>query len=333
MPDSEWTKRKLVPKGDLEAWHALDLAEDGSNVDDFSGKDRTLSCPSNEPTLQTDVINGRPALYFDGADNFLRYTGAFTARHVFVLGAYEDAAFGANEAGLLTDNATTGILVGNSVSTRFFNFNFGASGEFDYKRADVAFAEADQQAPVNSVFKLMEVSLDSGWAMDGIRVGQDRTFSSRLWKGWYVESLIYSEVKSDAERWEIYRYFAMKYHLWQETSSGLYVFPFQANRTRPTSRGQEHYLSEPYSGDAKVLVRGGKRKEFQLPFQLRSDVEAVAAQKFHEDHYPDPTDHFIVRDFNYWPPEDHECRFTSPFEEQGSDVAFRFNYSFSALEI
>lgn len=333
MPSSEWTKRKLLPLGGLEAWHALDLATSGASIDDFSGKNRTLVCPSNQPVLQTDVINGLPALYFDGTNDPLGYTGAFPARHCFVLASYENAAFGGKLAGLLSDNATNGLLVGNTVSTRFFNFSYSGFGAYDYRRADVPFAESNQQAPVDSVFRLVEISLDAGWSMDGVQVGQDRGFSDRLWQGWFVESLMYSTIKSDAERWEIYRYFAMKYHLWQETAAGLYIFPFQANRTRPTSRGQEHYVSEPYSGDAKVLVRGGKRRDFQMPYLLRTDVEAKAAEKFHEDHYPDQTKHFVLRDFNYYPPRDAECRFTSPFEEQGSDVAFRFNYSFNALEI
>lgn len=49
--------------------------------------------------------------------------------------------------------------------------------------------------------------------------------------------------------------------------------------------------------------------------------------------FPDQTKHFILRHLNHYPPREAECRFKSPFEEEGSDVAFRFSYSFNALEI
>lgn len=332
--ESEWTRRKLIPMAGIAAWHSLEDATT-DEIPDYTGNNRTLTCATNNPVLQTDVINGLPAMYFDGTNDPFGHTApsSFTIKHVFILASFEDATFPATFGGLLTDKATTTILTGNPSTAKFYDTDYELSGDFIYRIADVQHAENDQVAPVSGTFKLMEVSFDVGWTMDGIQIGRDRDNATRLWKGWFAESLLYDRVLDDIARLEIYQYFALKYHLWQETAAGLSVFPFVANKPRSVRRGQEHYLSEPYLGDPKALIRGNKIKQIVPQYLLRSQLEFEAAEDFHGQHYPDPSNHFVFRDYNFYPSKDVECRFLTEIEEQGSDVSFRFNYGFTAIEV
>jgi hypothetical protein len=79
----------------------------------------------------------------------------------------------------------------------------------------------------------------------------------------------------------------------------LLVFPFVSNKSRAIRRGQEHYLSEPYAGDSKVSIRGDKIRQINLQYLGRHQEEFDVAEAFHGQHYPDPTKHFIYRDYNF----------------------------------
>lgn len=109
------------------------------------------------------------------------------------------------------------------------------------------------------------------------------------------------------------------------------IFPFVANKTRTVERELEHYLSEPYNGSPVGLVRGTLKKRFSLIFTTRSQAEYDAAEAFHAANYPLTT--ITFRDYRYYPARDINCRFVSPFREQGSDSSGRFNYSFDLLEV
>ena len=109
------------------------------------------------------------------------------------------------------------------------------------------------------------------------------------------------------------------------------IFPFVPNKALPSEREQEHYLSEPYSGTPKALVRGSFKRAYTVVFTTRSQAEFDAAEAFHASHYPLTT--IIFRNYRFYPARDFNCRITSPFREQGSESSGRFNYSFDLQEI
>src|SRR5262249_48970060 len=111
----------------------------------------------------------------------------------------------------------------------------------------------------------------------------------------------------------------------------LDVFPYVADRVRTLEMDQEHFVSEPYSGDPKVLTRGNFRRGFALIFTTRTQAEYLAAETFFSAH-PPPT-HFIFRDYRFLPYRESEVMFTSTFKEQGSQVSLRFSYSFEIKEV
>lgn len=337
---TKWTLGDFIPRNGLQAWHAADTAATGQTVFDASGNGRDLDAGeiSPAPALVQDFINGHAAIVFDGSTHGpLNWTGTMSAvKHAFVFAGYEDAAFPAStpgNAGLLGGVTSGDILVGNSSSTRFFDYDYEGSGAYKYRRRQVAFDENDLQASFDDQITMFEVSFDAGFPLDGIQVGRQRTFADRLWKGPWCEHILYNRVLTENEIRRVYWYGAMKYHLWPQSgqSNTLNVFPFASNKTIGGELTLEHYLSEPYEGDLKALIRGSARVAASAPFSLRHQEEFLAAREFWKQHHP--IGNFVFRDYRYQPPMDIKSRFVSPIREQGSDVSYRFNYSFDFLEV
>jgi len=323
VPTTEWSLRDPIPRSSLLAWHCSDSIKlnDGdavSELPDISGNNRTLVVASNKPTFETNIINGLPAIYFNGSRNPLKFTGNLTAKHIFVVAAYEDAAFPSGEpgyAGLLSSGTTLqDPLVGNPSSTKFFDFDWETFGAYGYRRRDVSFPENDQQAAFNNALSIFEVSFTPGWGMDGITLGQQRNIASRLWKGFWCETLMYGRVLDYFERFDVYCYLAMKYRIWRQVSSGLDVWPFQPNWTYPFPADKTVLASRAISGAFKAREKGTAKDRFGLSFQTRSPEETNAAKEFWNSKYPANT--FIYRDDAYSPARDTEVRIISPFNRQ-----------------
>lgn len=328
----DWTKKNILPLGDMEAWHQYQAGESGHEIIyDYSGKGRHISCTvGNEPVLTSAVLNGRPAWYFNGSRTPLKYTGALTARHIFLVCAADEAVF-TGYRGILSGATAGDVLTGDTGTDEFFDFGYTAFGSYEYRKANRIFTESTQKAPMSANFKLIEIKYPPGITMDGIQVGQQKTLTDRKFKGWFVEQLIYSQEKAAKERESIYQYFAMKFRLWEEYDATRLIFPFPHDRARSSERGREHYLSEPYSGQEKALVRGQMRRSFELPFALRPQEEYEAAEAFHALHYPIAP--FALRDHRFSPERISIVKTASPIREQGGDVSFRFNYAFDAIEV
>jgi hypothetical protein len=330
---TDWTK-KNIPRADLLAWHMHEPDVSANNsVLDYSGNALNLSCGAgNSPVIQTiAAINGQPAWYFNGSRDPLASTSSTGqgVKHAFILCSHEDATF--NELrGVLSGKTSNVILVSNNTGDTFFDpssFGFGATV---YRKNDFIFANNNAKAPMSGTWALIELSFVTGGSIDGIQVGQQTTITARKWKGWWADQLVYSAVKNEASRRFIYEYYAQRYWVWQQDSAGRYVFPFAANKTRSLERDKEHYLSEPYDGDPKALVRGSYKNRYELPFLIRDQEELDAAKAFYDQHFP--LTKFVFRDYRYYPYRDTVVRINSPFREQGSDVSYRFNYSFEVIE-
>jgi len=326
---------QLITRSGLQTWHKYEAGVSGHHIIyDYSGNNRTIQCSiGNEPVLTSNVLNGQPGWYFNGSRTPLAYTGSFTAKHVFVVASYADAVFPTSpatndHAGLLTglDSTNTGILVGNPATTKFYNFGLGVN----YRRRDVAFAESDMQAAMSNAHSIFEASNSTGWALDGIQVGQDREDTARKWKGYFFEQLIYNRVLSDSERFDIYAYLAMKFRLWKRTAAGLNVFPFQPEWSMPLGVSKRALASISVSGAFKGRSKGTKKIGLEPQFEDRIPEEYDTAVEFWDQHYPGSS--FIFRDDSYSPSRDTEMRFISDVTASGFDFRAR-DYTFQAFEV
>lgn len=206
-----WTNTRLVPMSGLEAWHKYDAGVSGNNiVYDSSGNGRTIqTLTAPHPVLTSNVINGQPAWYFNGTTTspFI-YTGAVTAKHIFILASAADATF-STYRGLLSDSNPYSILVGESQTTKFYDYS--ATFTSTYRKSDVVYTATNQQAPVSGAFALIEIQIPAGLVLDGIQVGQQTNLTDRKWKGYFVDQLIYNRILTTAERRAVMLYFNLHY--------------------------------------------------------------------------------------------------------------------------
>lgn len=309
----------------LETWHQYEAGVSTNGLcKDYSGNGRDLVQASTPPTLTANILNGQPGWYFSGSVNPLVNATTITPKHIFILASFDDATFTVIR-GLMSGQTTGDILHSNSSGSNFANVSADV-----YKKSDVLYAAGSQAAPVSGQPALIEIQFNAGVAINGTQIGYRRNVGGAF-KGYFFENLAYSSVKTDVERWQIYRYFAMRYWLWQKNAAGLDVFPFIPNKSRSAELDEERYVSEPYSGDEKVLERGNPKSVYSTSYAARRQEEFNAAKQFWKTHRR-PT-HVIYRDYRFYPPTDQECKITSSLREQGSDVTMRFNYAQDFTEV
>lgn len=317
----DWTKNPILPRGDMYAWHQYEAGVSAAgSVNDYSGNGRHYTVSGSPPTLVENQLNGQPGWHFNGSTDPLSWNDSVTFKHAFIVVAAEDTLFDATQK-LLADGAGVDLLTGVGGTDKFDD----VSGVYDllYFKSGLSFDADDQQAPMSGVPAVIELQIPAGITMDALQIGE--TF-----QGTWFEDLYYSEIQSPVARQRIYEYFAMRHHLWSKNSDGLFVYPFAANRARSLETDIENYLSTPYSGPQKALVRGSFESGLDLPFALREQAEYEAAEAFFEQHRPITP--FVFKDYRFIPPRETAVQFSSSIRDQGSEVTYRFNYAFSVVE-
>lgn len=328
----------LITRTGLIGWYEADfivgVADGGtvSSVPDKSVNGRNLTCASTHPLLQTDIINGLPVVEFDGTKNPLAWSGSITPKHIFMLAAHQDAAFPSGDngnggllTGLTATNQTNNVFVGGgATTTKFFDFgNLGA-----YRKRDVAFAENNMQAAFNNAISIFEISLTSGFSMDGLQIGKQRDVSpARRWKGHWALLIPYDRVLTLAETVDVYEYIAVRYRIWRQISSGLNVWPFNPNWSLPGTYGPRELSSSSVSGATKTRVKSTGKHQMEYRFDTRHIDEFEAAKAFR-----DGNTTFVFRDYGYSTPRDFTMRFTSGIDLQRNGYN-DIDYSFQCVEV
>lgn len=328
---------RLIPTSGLLFWHDAGEAYDDASLvvmPDRSGNSRSLTATSGptSPTIVAGALNGRPAVAWSGTQNPLTYTGSMTIKHLFIVASYTDATFSASLAGLIggkTVASGAAILVGAASDTKFYNNAYG--GTYKFRRRDVSFAENNQQATMSGVFSIYEVSLETGFNVDGLVLGRDRDNTARKWKGRVTDLIGWNRVIDDAERDAVYEYLALKYLLWRQVSSGLNVWPFQCDWGRSLPSDRPVLVSTTVSGATKERVKGSVKLAVQPQFDTREPEELDAARSFINEHRG--VKNFIYRDHAFVPARDYTMRFMSGLNE-GKSASYRdHSYSFAAVEV
>ena len=286
---NDWSQTGWIPKGGLICWNSAEASATGRIVPDLSGNGRTLDAgPANPPALQANILNGLPAIYFNGSSNEpLKYTGTVNVKHVFIIASYEIASF-SNYAGLIGGISTNDILVGFNGLAQWFDYS-GVHGAYDYRLADVNYAESAALAPMNGQHRVIEYSNTAGLTMSGLQIGQQKTFTDRRWRGWYFESLIYDRILTEQERRMLYEYFSAKYFLWPKITNGITgpdVFPFQADWPQRKSYDRSVILTTTISGKQFARSKSEPRYIINAQFSDRNAAEITAAATFWATHYP-----------------------------------------------
>lgn len=218
-------------------WYQMnqtDAFEDGAfvaDVQDESGNSADLlptGLGTDVPVWDSNALNNRPGLFF-AEESPLFETTAFNAYHFFVVAKYDGANFGAAYRGLITDEATNYILLGNTGGATFFD---PTPVDVTYFKSQTEYAQNNMQAPFSD-FELVEISWTAGKAMDGFQLGQDRADTGRRWNGWIVEPVAFGAILSTSERRRVNLYYDLKYKLWLSAGVAQYEMFFPSPEIVP----------------------------------------------------------------------------------------------------
>lgn len=218
----------LVPTANLWAWYPLnETATDGAfvtTVADASGNGRDLAAAGAAPDAPVWAANGlgsRKTIVFN-QESPLQRVEAVNLKHIFIVAKSGAVATFDTFRGLIGDaGAADGILMGDSGTSKFFNWTYGAG--FSYVKSQVLYAENNQQAPFTN-FELMEIAKSAGFGYSGLRVGQDRNNVLRKWIGSVAEIITYTSVLSANDVYKLRLYFDLKFGLWRTSGTALF-FP------------------------------------------------------------------------------------------------------------
>jgi hypothetical protein len=206
-----WHELGIVPTTGLQFWHSYEAGVvSGAFISDPSGNDRHLFSSGTTPVLQTNVFYGQPGWYINGSTTVPLATAtddSIPLRHYFILAAYEDTAFDLNR-GLVSGHTANDLLTSNNSGTKFFDLSFGAG--FEYRKSNVIYTEANQQAPMSN-FELIEVVLPVGSALDGLQIGRQRDIAGRIWKGWFIDHMGFDAILTARQRRRVLLYYSLRY--------------------------------------------------------------------------------------------------------------------------
>lgn len=204
---TDWTQLGIVPTSGLLAWHAYASATSADgNINDLSGNGRHIVQASTPPTLTADVLYGQHGWYFDGATTNPLQTASsstVTPKHVFILAAFDDAAFDA-ERGLISGKSTSDLIYSDTSGVSFID-----PGGDTYLKSGVdpgAF-----EAPMSGRAELIEITDAAGFSLDGFSIGKRKAVAGTEWKGYFFDHLSYSSIQTGDALRNIYNYFSMRY--------------------------------------------------------------------------------------------------------------------------
>lgn len=221
---------------------------------DYSSSERELFNGdfSGLPTLDLDAINGWPAVKFAASNDkpltYVPLSGTIGVKHVFVLAKLDAANFSAYR-GLVSDQASNAVLLGDNGTAKFFD---PTPTTVSYFKNLTAYAQSNMQAPANE-WALVEISNATGWSLDGFQIGQDRANTGRRWRGWIAAPMFFSSVQQGATLYRIRLYYALKYNLWlSSTGAILYPIYFPSPAVCPELM-YYRYREIPYNWDAVTV--------------------------------------------------------------------------------
>lgn len=159
----------------------------------------------NRPTWTDNLINGKPALQFDGQDDWLKFDTLFNIRDAFFAFKHNDGV--QQFASILGDEVNPnfhGGFTNQMFSTSWAHSNV-LTGQVRMNQVNAAFA---------TLLRPTKYSILSVYPTGPVRastINKDRGWTNRYWDGDYLEIMLYSSPLADTTRSLIENYLAWKY--------------------------------------------------------------------------------------------------------------------------
>ena len=191
---------------DANAGITKDVNGQVSQWDDQSGEDNhaAQSTPASQPIHEANIVNGRPVVRFDGADDFMEFSAITNIRTAFFV------------VRSFTPVPSRGIILGDSSAFHWHDDGdnmFHSSNSHSNIRTGSAYTNGSVVSPTSllkpTVFEVITVATAGN--VTASRLTRDRGFSDRVWWGDYADVLIYDTPLSSADREAVEEYLADKY--------------------------------------------------------------------------------------------------------------------------
>lgn len=199
---------------------------DGTSVttwSDVSGSanDFSQSTSGNKPVFHTNIINGLPAVQFDGSDDFMSHTGTIAAQPVSVFIVTQPTANTSSQKtyACFTHSSGGSYFVVARLSTNFWG---------TFTNADLSSGNAlssgsnyllENTAASGSTFlyqKGVQVATSATTEVgsgSNSGLGKDLVNSGREYAGYIAEVIVYNTVLSSGDRVRVENYLIAKYAL------------------------------------------------------------------------------------------------------------------------
>lgn len=316
----------LLPRrNDLELYCDANLMtlSDGASVTSFTDQSahaRHLTNSADYPTFETNEINSKPVISWNGSKKPLKNNAVFTVACGWIVAKFNTTVFSGFE-GLLTDLAEQSILVSNSSGTDFFAVGYEF---FEFRTNERIYPAENAPAPMEE-FSIIFFRFWQPITVNGIQLGQQTTFTSRKLDGDVALVALYSGGFCESDIQKYSQDLALHFDL--ELAD---VYPFIADKQdSPQSPVQAVNFYDPPEGERISEVLDNAKTTFDLNFSNRRRNEVKRLREFWQDHYAAALP-FIYRNYRFIPPEDIEGYFDSPYELDGANG--NYNYSFRFRE-
>lgn len=282
----------LVPKTNLAFWYPLDNATDsGGVVNDESGNGRHLNAvlPGiNTPALTENVLNGRRGIVHTNNTDFLQHTGAITVRELWTIAKMDYATtFPATYGGFISGlGLSLALYIGAASTNRFLSVAEGNQFS-NYWKSGIELTDGARTAPF-AYFEQMRQNKNSDIGLDGLQVGQDRTFTARLFQGRWVDIMGYSAQLSLNQVYRLKLYGDLKFELWRLNGTTL-SFPDPTLTDIPYRRFNEVPRDWPEATISHEYEDGGRSfneitdtppREWELEMDCYGASHTVAKEQF-----------------------------------------------------
>lgn len=299
---------------------ALANGQPFSFLQDYSGKNRMLSSTGSQPICQTNSINGKSAVLWDGTNTPLVNNSTFQIRCGWIVAKYAGATF-ASYNGLLSGLVSQSILVGNLGTSNFNYFPENDAAFYEFRSGDRIYPPKAAPAPMNQ-YKLLFFRFWQPVTVQGVEIGQQTNLTTRRWNGQVaflrLDSRNYCEQEIREKSKTIADYFAM---------SLADVYPYQADKDTPEEPEQSVNFYDPPEGERLSEVITGKKRTFELKFTSRRQQEKREMIAFHDAHYATAQE-CVIRNYNDFPPTDAVGYIDSQYKLTGAVNNYNYGFRF-----
>jgi len=178
----------------------LNDADPATTWTDISGNGKDFTgAGTARPLYKTGILNGYPALLFDGSNDVMDSVSISGVKSICVVAKYTGATF-ANYNGLIT--GANIWLIGNAGTADFYPSDVG--GAKIYK--DGAYTSA----AVTNAWHVFIITSTAGTNV-AIKLGNDRGYGGRFWAGYVTNIDVYSTVLTALNIADLTAYYKAKY--------------------------------------------------------------------------------------------------------------------------